>query len=181
MRTIPKPDQCIQIVLCYKFTFIIQIVRQLFHWFHAISFDSDTQRDGSGKKLRAKLDCCTFLQGFGTNSDGEQFWIVEQATGLQEVGIVQLPLSSSCSIMATKAARTPQPNVFTPSNQHLDILQRFLLLYSSAFVVPTSMTIFGMKLSIKSSVWQTVGDITRVSTVDTQVLFSPWEGEPSND
>ena len=36
----------------------------------AISFDSDIQRDGSGKMLRAKLDCCTFLQEFGTNSDG---------------------------------------------------------------------------------------------------------------
>ena len=57
-------------MLCYEFAFIIQIVRPLFRWFLAISFDSDIHRDGSGKMLRAKLDCCTFLQEFGTNSDG---------------------------------------------------------------------------------------------------------------
>ena len=70
MRKIPKLDQCIQIMLCYEFAFIIQFVRPLFRWFLAISFDSDIHRDGSGKMLRAKLDYFTFLQEFGTNSDG---------------------------------------------------------------------------------------------------------------
>ena len=88
-------------MLCYEFTFTIQIVRPLFRWFLTISFDSDIQRDGSGKMPRAKLDCCTFLQEFGTNSDGEQFWIVEQATGLHEVGIQQLPNTKLVSTIVT--------------------------------------------------------------------------------
>ena len=91
MQKIPKLYQCIRIVLCYEFTFIIQIVRPLFLWFLAISLDSDIQRDGSGKMLLAKSDCCTFLQKFCTNSDGEQLWTVEQATGPHEVGIGGLP------------------------------------------------------------------------------------------
>ena len=88
---IPKLYLCIRIVLCYEFTFIIQIVRPLFRWFLAISLDSDILRDGSGKMLRAKLDCCTFPQEFCTNADGDQFRIVEQTTGLHKVGIGGLP------------------------------------------------------------------------------------------
>ena len=159
-------------MLCYEFAFIIQIVRPLFRWFLAISFDSDIHRDGSGKMLRAKLDCCTFLQEFGTNSDG---WaILDCWTGYWPARSwhrAASTLSSSCSIMAT-AARTPQPNVFTPPNQHLDILQMFLLLYSSAFVVPTSVSIFGMILTIKSSFWQTVGDIKGFSVLTHRSFFA---------
>ena len=84
---------------------------------------------------------------------------------------------SSCSIMATNAARTPQPNVFTPPSQHLDILQKFLLLYSSAFVVLTSVCIFGVILTIKSSFCQTVDDITWFSQL-TQVLFCCEKANP---
>ena len=91
MLKIPKLYQCIRIVLCYEFTFIIQNVRPLFHWFLAISLDSDIQRDAGGKMLRAKSDCCTFLQKFCSDSDGEKFWTVEQATGPHEVGIRGLP------------------------------------------------------------------------------------------
>ena len=157
-------------MLCYEFAFIIQIVRPLFRWFLAISFDSDIQRDGSGKMLRAKLDYCAFLQEFGTNSDG---WaILNCGTGYWPARSWH-PLSSSCSIMAT-TARTPQPNVFTPPNQHLDILQMFLLLYSSAFVVPTSVSIFGMILTIKSSFWQTVGDIKGFSVLTHRSFFAMW-------
>ena len=109
---------------------------------------------------------------------GEQFWIVEQATGLHEVGIRQLPISSSCSIMAN-AALIPQPNVFTPPNQHPDILQRFLLLYSSAFVVPTWVSIFGMILTIKSSFWPTVGDIKGFSVLTHRSFFAVSRSRPN--
>ena len=78
-------------VQCYEFTFITQIVRPLFRWFLAISLDSDIKRDESGKMPRVKLDSCTFRQEFCTKSDGEQFWIVEQAAGMHEVGIGGLP------------------------------------------------------------------------------------------
>ena len=74
--------------------------------------------------------------------------------------------SSTARAAATwQPTPTPQPNVFTqtPSNQYLDILQGFLLLNSSAFVVPTSVSIVGMILTIKSSFWQTVGDIAGFS------------------
>ena len=56
MLKIPKSYQYVRIVLCYEFTFIIQIARPLFGWFLVISLDSDIQRDGSGKMLWAKSD-----------------------------------------------------------------------------------------------------------------------------
>ena len=149
-------------MLCYEFAFIIQIVRSLFRWFLAISFDSDIHRDGSGKMLRAKLDCCTFLQEFGTNSDG---WaILDCWTGYW-------PARSWHRVASTQLQlQQPPLGLF---NQMFSLHPINILIFYRCFCFcihqlsssPTSVSIFGMILTIKSSFWQTVGDIKGFSVL----------------
>ena len=167
-------------MLCYEFAFIIQIVRPLFRWFLAISFDSDIHRDGSGKMLRAKLDCCTFLQEFGTNSDG---WaILDCWTGYwparswHRAASTRLQLQhhgNRCADSSTKCFHSTQSTSWYSTDVSAFYIHR-LSSYPHRWVYSgwywPSNPLFGKQWAILKGFqcWHTGP-------------FSSWEGEPSNN
>ena len=165
-------------MLCYEFTFVIQIVEPLFRWFLAISLVSDIQRDGSGKMLRAKSDCWLFLQKFCTNSDGEQFWNIEQATGLHEVGIRQLPLqlqhhgNQRRADSSTKCFHPTQSTSWYSAEVSAFVFISFRRTHIGEYIRDD---IDHQILFLPNS-----GRYYMVFTVDTGP-FSLWEGEPANN
>ena len=158
-------------MLCYEFAFIIQIVRPLFRWFLAISFDSDILRDGSGKMLRAKLDYCTFLQEFGTNSDG---WaILDCWTGYwparswHRAASTQLQLQhhgNRCADSLTKCFHSTQSTSWYFTDVSALIFIRFRRTHISEYIRDD--------IDHQILFWQTVGDIKGFSVLTHRSFFA---------
>ena len=153
-------------------------VEPQFRWFLAISLDSDIQRDGSGQMRRSKSDCCTFLQKFCTNSDGEPFWNVEQATGLHEVAIGQLPLklqhhgNQRRADSSTKCFHPTQSTSWYSAEVSAFGFISFLRTHIGEYILDD---IDQQILFLPNS-----GRYHMIFTVDTGP-FPLWEGEPANN
>ena len=165
-------------MLCYEFTFIIQIVRPLSCWFLVISLDSDIQHDGSGKMLWAKLDSCTLWQEIYTNSDDEQFWIVEQATGLHEADIGGRP---QLQLQHHSNQWRLHNQMFSLHPINILILCRGFYFYIHRLLSYPHRWVYSRWCwPINHPFGKHRGQYYRVFTVDTG-LIQPWEGETAND